>query len=448
MRINGLTHAFPNDVSFLLVAPNGARMVIQSGAGGDAAITNVTYTLDDQATAGMGVTGSLIPGAYRPTSTLDPDFFPETGPNPPPSTCQQVNDCAQPAPTGSATLNSVFGGISPNGEWSLYVIDSSPGSTGSLSGGWSLMLGKPVSVPTLMLEAGGGLRAEFSSYYLTNYEVANGLYKGTFCYTLRNISSSHVTAVQVDPDNVLHLNTFMSGYSITGSFAGAPHPLLETGRGLLSVGADRGAPDITNGIPPGGTASFCMTLQSATPFQLPELMQQFYATFSDGMPALGDYGVSGGGSFMRIFLGELSNTRICFAAYDFQSGTTMLSGFGLDLPGNRSFPSGVSGNSRFNFSNSPQRLRFLDEFNNPRRLDFGFLAGQTLAKGPFFQLNGTNYFESYCVDGDFTGVSPALLLASIKVRFPEGWSGYGDPHTNCPTTCQGGVRGNVASNPR
>lgn len=450
VRINGLTHSFPNDVSLLLVAPNGARMVIQSGVGGDVAITNVTYTLDDQATAGMGSTGALISGAYRPTSTLDPDFFPQTGPNPPPATCQQVNDCAQPAPTGSATLNSTFGETSPNGEWRLYVIDSSPGSTGTIAGGWSLMLGKPVSVPTLMLDAGQGLRAEFSNYYLTNYETANGLYKGTFCYSLRNISPPssrqfYVIAVQVDPDNVLHLNTFMSGYSITGSFAGAPSLILETARGLMSFGGDRGAPDPTSGIPPGGTASFCMGLESTTPFQLPQLMQQFFATFSNGLPAAGDYFVSFPlGTRMQIEIRSLSDTRLCFDPYHFSVfSETSVSGFGFDLPGDQLFSLGWEINATLKFSNSPQRLRYFDGSIN-RHLDFGFLAGQTLAKGPFFQLGGKT---TYCVDGDFTGLTPAFLLASVKVRLPEGWSVYSDPGGNCGR-CERGTRGLVASNPR
>src|SRR6476620_4296246 len=40
VRINGLTHTFPDDVGFLLVAPNGARMVIQTDAGGGGVVAN------------------------------------------------------------------------------------------------------------------------------------------------------------------------------------------------------------------------------------------------------------------------------------------------------------------------------------------------------------------------------------------------------------------------
>jgi hypothetical protein len=47
---------------------------------------------------------------------------------------------ASPAPTGAATLTSVFGGgtIDPNGTWSLYVVDPPPTT---ISGGWTLTFG-------------------------------------------------------------------------------------------------------------------------------------------------------------------------------------------------------------------------------------------------------------------------------------------------------------------
>ena len=44
VRLNGLTHTFPDDIGLLLVGPSGAFMVIQSDAGGGGDVANLTYT--------------------------------------------------------------------------------------------------------------------------------------------------------------------------------------------------------------------------------------------------------------------------------------------------------------------------------------------------------------------------------------------------------------------
>ena len=146
VRINGLTHTFPDDVGFLLVAPNGARMVIQTDAGGGGDVANVTYTFDDQAAGLIPNTGPIAAGSFKPSSYDDTsasgtgdDFFPLTGANPPPADCFNT-PCPQAAPTGTATLNGTFGGINPNGTWKLYAIDCCAMDTGSVTAGWSLII--------------------------------------------------------------------------------------------------------------------------------------------------------------------------------------------------------------------------------------------------------------------------------------------------------------------
>src|SRR5205085_3766924 len=115
VTLNGLTHAYPNDIGLLLVGPSGQNIVLQSFVGGTASISNVTYTFDDQAAAGISNTGPLGAGSYKPTSIADDDNFPT-------STGAPSQPYNQPAPAGSSTLNGVFGGTNPNGTWQLYTV--------------------------------------------------------------------------------------------------------------------------------------------------------------------------------------------------------------------------------------------------------------------------------------------------------------------------------------
>lgn len=142
VSINSLTHSYPDDVGFMLVAPNGAFMAIQTDIGGRTSVTNVTYTFDDQAASEVPDAGPLTAGTFRPTSIADDDFFPQTGTAPPPQDCQPTGsgECPQASPAGSATLNGTFGGINPNGTWKLYAIDCCEGDTGTVNGGWSLSI--------------------------------------------------------------------------------------------------------------------------------------------------------------------------------------------------------------------------------------------------------------------------------------------------------------------
>jgi hypothetical protein len=127
---------------FLLKAPGGQNMAIfeaPDGADCSATWSNVTLTLTDSASSIMGDggpppplgTGTYFPGSgggttittaqtFKPTSykqgmTVASLIYPSPGP---------VNPSNRPAPQGSATLGSVFGGATAVGTWSLYLIDS------------------------------------------------------------------------------------------------------------------------------------------------------------------------------------------------------------------------------------------------------------------------------------------------------------------------------------
>jgi len=128
--LNGLTHTFPRDVNVLLVSPSGSSVLLMSHTGGGNAVTNpITLTFDDAAPSSLSTGGPLTTGTFKPTS------YPGT--------------VAFPAPAPSSSYGSALkavNGQSPNGAWSLYVLDDASGDGGLIAGGWSLSLAYVVAV--------------------------------------------------------------------------------------------------------------------------------------------------------------------------------------------------------------------------------------------------------------------------------------------------------------
>jgi subtilisin-like proprotein convertase family protein len=116
--LTGFSHTFPGDVDILLVGPGGQKIVLMSDVGSGTDAVNANITFDDSAPA-IGTT--VVAGTFRPTNSGTGDLFPAPAPA---------------APYGSAL--SAFNGISPNGTWSLYVVDDAGTDVGSIVGGWSL----------------------------------------------------------------------------------------------------------------------------------------------------------------------------------------------------------------------------------------------------------------------------------------------------------------------
>ena len=126
LTINGFSHTQPADVDLLLVSPIGQKFIPMSDVGGTVDAVNLTMTFADGAAA---VPSTLTSGTFRPTNSGAIDFFPAPAP---PSPYQS------PSPGGFATFTSVFGGLSPNGTWRLYVVDDTGTDTGTIARGWSL----------------------------------------------------------------------------------------------------------------------------------------------------------------------------------------------------------------------------------------------------------------------------------------------------------------------
>jgi len=132
--LDGFTHPNPSDVSVLLVGPNGQGVVLMSDAG-IGAVNNVFLTFDDSAPSELPQTGQILGGSYQPSAYMNnpgPNFAqpganPAVSPPPPPGPYQ-------------ATLASAFNGISPDGNWYLYVEDEVSRGSGSIASGWTLNL--------------------------------------------------------------------------------------------------------------------------------------------------------------------------------------------------------------------------------------------------------------------------------------------------------------------
>ena len=130
VRLNNISHTYPDDIDVLLIGPGGRRVVLMSDAGSSPSsanpINNVTLTFDDMAATAIPDSNQIATATYRPANYASggntSDFFP---------------GLAQPFTNASL---SIFNGTDPNGTWSLYIVDDSTGGQGNLAGGWSLMV--------------------------------------------------------------------------------------------------------------------------------------------------------------------------------------------------------------------------------------------------------------------------------------------------------------------
>ena len=120
VTLSNFSHAFPNDLEMLLVGPGGQNALLMASAGGATAVSNLTLTFDDAAAATVPRNGPIVSGTNKTSDFALVAPFPV------------------PAPAGPyPTVLGAFNASNPNGIWSLYVLDDSPGDAGSI-GGWNL----------------------------------------------------------------------------------------------------------------------------------------------------------------------------------------------------------------------------------------------------------------------------------------------------------------------
>ncbi|HYO64206.1 MAG TPA: proprotein convertase P-domain-containing protein [Pyrinomonadaceae bacterium] len=131
VRLKRMNHTFPDDIDVLLVSPTGQKMIVMSDAGGTVDLVNNTVLLDDTAANPVPDSTAIGNSTLRPTNYGTSDTFSAPAPGAPHQS---------PAPAGSATTNTVYGGQNPNGNWQLYIQDDAGGDVGNVSGGWDLIV--------------------------------------------------------------------------------------------------------------------------------------------------------------------------------------------------------------------------------------------------------------------------------------------------------------------
>lgn len=129
VTLKGFTHSYPTDVNVLLVGPLGQKIVLMTAAAGYTSVNNLSVTFDDAATTRLAG-NTLQSQSYLPSDIATSYTFPSPAP-------------ARPYSTSLSSLTN----LNPNGTWKLYVTDSSPGDSGTISSGWSLAFTYPVSLP-------------------------------------------------------------------------------------------------------------------------------------------------------------------------------------------------------------------------------------------------------------------------------------------------------------
>ncbi len=120
VTLDGFTHDYPSDMTFLLVGPEGQKAIVMGEQGGSTPVTDLTLTLDDRAEAEPGFV--LESGTWKPAGAIA-DALPVPAPG-------------TPYPVGFTN----FIGGSPNGTWSLYANDPYDVDAGAVSRGWSLQI--------------------------------------------------------------------------------------------------------------------------------------------------------------------------------------------------------------------------------------------------------------------------------------------------------------------
>jgi len=76
LTLTNISHASPQDIDALLVAPNQLDTLVMSHAGKQNLLNNVTVTFDDAATNSLPFNGQITNGVYKPTAYPPAPNFP------------------------------------------------------------------------------------------------------------------------------------------------------------------------------------------------------------------------------------------------------------------------------------------------------------------------------------------------------------------------------------
>lgn len=171
-----VTSTFPDDLDILLVGPTGAMSLVMSDAEGSGDHTNITYTFDQTAAAGLPNDPTTVTpaGTFKPTNFAGALTATEPG--------GQDNFPTAGGLMSYPTDFAIFNGSNPNGDWKLYVVDDQVIDNNSLPNGWSIDIQSSVPVATASVSGRvtsqssgnglGGVRVVLSGGNLTTPQIA------------------------------------------------------------------------------------------------------------------------------------------------------------------------------------------------------------------------------------------------------------------------------------
>ncbi|PYI50296.1 hypothetical protein [Paenibacillus flagellatus] len=113
------------DLDLMLVGPDGATNTILMSDAGTLPVGGLTLSFDDDAPNLLPAAGAIVSGTYKPTNYagIENDTFPPPAP-----------------PVSPISMMSNFFGQNPNGTWSLYGTDDTPGNASQIRDGWILRI--------------------------------------------------------------------------------------------------------------------------------------------------------------------------------------------------------------------------------------------------------------------------------------------------------------------
>jgi uncharacterized repeat protein (TIGR01451 family) len=137
VQLVDLTHSYPADLDIMLADPSGRLVMLMSDAGRDFPVEGLAIEFGDDGFDGLPADAPLASGIYSPTD-------------------HEPGDAFLGFPAGFLYGNSLgdLTGRSPNGAWSLYIMDDRGVDVGSLGQGWRLILetGPLPPQPTLQVQ--------------------------------------------------------------------------------------------------------------------------------------------------------------------------------------------------------------------------------------------------------------------------------------------------------
>jgi uncharacterized repeat protein (TIGR01451 family) len=191
VTVSNLIHSYPHDIGMLLVGPTGANCVLMSATAAYSGIsTPITVTFDQNAAQALPAEGGIVPGSYQPT-----DYYESQN-----GTTETYTN--SPVPVGPYNTNlAVFGSLSANGTWSLYVEDDANADSGAISNGWGLAFTTITPVNQVA-------------------DLAAGIVASTNLVVLGNNITNIWTVTNNGPDaatNVVVTNTLSSGLALASN---------------------------------------------------------------------------------------------------------------------------------------------------------------------------------------------------------------------------------------